>query len=157
LAGAAIAEMPRRAAAAALALILAEAGGRALVYLDNFSAANGARSTRAAAADWIDQHIPDGAQVGVLRPPEPSHTPPFRWNRVDLTIFESPAALAATAPPEWIAASVADLEPLAAWTGPRYELAQSFEPSCPWGLCPTDDSFFANIGIRVLRRRGNNP
>ncbi len=153
LAGAALAERPRAVFALFLAAALAESGLRSAVYLENLSLGAGPRSARSAAADWIDANVPAGAEVGLLRPPEPSHTPPFRWERVALTIFESTGALSGAAPPEWVVASDSDLKPLADWTAPRYEIAAEFSPACRLGICPTDDSFFANIGMTVLRRR----
>ena len=153
LAGAALIERPRPIAALLLAAALAESGLRSAVYLANLSRGAGSRSTRSAAADWIDAHVPAGAEVGLLRPPEPSHTPPFRWDRVALTIFESTGALAGAAPPEWVVASGFDLKPLAIWMEPRYETAAAFPPVCFLGVCPTDDAFFSNLAMTVLRRR----
>lgn len=135
-----------------LALALAESGTRASAYLANMSAGHGPGSTRERAADWIDARVPAGASVGLLRFPEPAHTPPFRWNRFDLRIFDKAEAL--DSPPDWIVASSAGWRDVDASLRARYETAADFEPAAPLGIAPTDGDFFLNAGFLVLRRTG---
>lgn len=153
LGGLLAARLPRPAAAALLALALAESSARALPYYANMAAASGARATRERAADWIDANIPAGAAVGLPRFPEPPHTPPFRWSRVALEIFETPEALGAR-PPEWIVAHRRAWDGLGEGFRARYAEAADFPPAAPLGLAPTDEHFFVNAGFVVLRRKG---
>ncbi|MBI3288102.1 MAG: glycosyltransferase family 39 protein [Elusimicrobia bacterium] len=153
VAGALIARWPRAAAAAALALALAESGGRASAYLVNMSMGRGPASTRERAADWIDSHIPAGASVGLLRFPEPPHTPPFQWNRLDLRVFDKAEALNG-AYPEWIVASNVAWSDASPLLHERYETAADFKPAAALGRTPTDSDFYLNAGFLVLRRSG---
>lgn len=144
--------LPRPAAALLLAVTLAETGARGTAYLENLRREAGPASTKALAADWIDARVPAGAEVGLLRFPEPAHTPPFRWDRVRLVVFESTAALDGRTPPEWIVAREGGWDALDPAFRARYAVAAGFPPARPFGLVPRDDSFFANAGMLVLRR-----
>lgn len=149
-----VASLPRPAAALVLAAALAETGLRGTVYLDNLRREAGPRSTRVAAADWIDANIPAGASVGLLRYPEPPHTPPFRWDRVGLVAFSTPEDLDGTTPPEWLVARETSWNELDPSFRSNYSVASAFPSSSPAGVAPNDDSFFANAGMLVLRRAG---
>lgn len=153
LGGLLVARLPRSVAAAVLILALSEATVRALPYYANMSAASGPAATRERAADWIDTNIPAGAVVGLLRFPEPPHTPPFVWNRVALRIFDKPEALGA-ALPEWIVAHRRGWDNLDAAFRKRYDEAADFPPRSPLGRIPTDEHFFVNAGFVVLHRAG---
>jgi dolichol-phosphate mannosyltransferase len=144
--------LPRPAALAVLAAVLADTALRGGVYLENLRREAGPASTRVLAADWIDSNVPAGAEVGLLRYPEPAHTPAFRWNRVKLVVFESTQALAGRKIPEWAVADRMSWELEDAGFRGKYAFAQDF-PSArlPWAA-PRDDSFFANQDMVVLRR-----
>ncbi len=147
-----IAALPRPMRAILLAAALAETGARASAYLLNLHREAGAFSTKTHAADWIDAHIPGGANVGLLRFPEPAHTPNFRWDRMRLTIFEAPKDLAGVALPEWIVVSERGWAALDPTFQARYATAAAFPAATFLGLRPGDDSFFSNAGMLVLQR-----
>ncbi len=148
-----LAALPRPAAAVLLAAVLADAGARGGVYLENLRREAGPSSTRAVAADWIDSHIPAGAEVGLWRYPEPAHTPPFRWDRVKLVVLEKPAE-AAGREPEWFVGDSREVSALERALPGRYDVVQVFPPAAPFGRAPEDDSFFANAGMTIYHRRG---
>ncbi len=63
------------------------------------------RSTKDRAGDWIEQEIPAGSELCMLRMPEPSNSPYFQWNRYRLRFVHEEAVkdLAASgALPEYI-------------------------------------------------------
>lgn len=153
LGGLLVARLPRAAAAALLTLALVESSARGLPYYANMAASAGPAATRERAADWIDANVPAGAVVGLLRFPEPPHTPPFRWNRVALRIFDKPEALGADLP-EWIVAHRRGWDGVEESFRKRYDEAADFPPLAPLGLAPTDEHFFVNAGFVVLRRAG---
>jgi hypothetical protein len=144
--------LPGRATLAALlALCLLEAAPSAAAYLENMRLDSGARSTRARAADWIDANVPAGASVGLTRYPEPAHTPPFRFDRYALVLFESTAALGKRRP-DFIVVDAEGAAKVEAGLGSEYAVAASFEPvKVLWGRA-ADDSFFANGTARVYAR-----
>ncbi len=152
--GAALAwRLPKPAAAVAVLLALGESGARAAPYLADLRAGASGSSTREAAADWIDARVPAGARLGLSRFPEPAHAPPFRWDRLSLVFFETPAALGSERP-EWLA------YPVDAWAREDsafragYETAAVFPRRSALGRTATDPSFYANAGMVVLRRSG---
>lgn len=142
-----------RLAALVLAAALVDTSLRGIVYLENLRRGAGPRATRSLAASWVDANIPAGAEVGLLRYPDPAATPPFRWNRLRLTIFESPQDLARRIPPEWIVAATAGWHSLDEEWRKRYEEIQRFPPAHWAWARPLDDNFFANAGMSVLRRQ----
>jgi dolichol-phosphate mannosyltransferase len=152
-----LAGLPRPAALALFAVVLADTGLRGGVYLENLRREAGPAPTREAAADWVDANIPAGATVGLVRYPEPAHTPPLRWDRVKLVVFETSRDLDGRALPEWI---VTDRT---GWAGQtpelrgRYAEVRDFpSASLPWAA-PRDDSFYANAALVVLRRAAGTP
>jgi len=145
---------PRFWKAAILAALLMENGWRALVILDNAQRAAGADATRAQAADWIEAHIPAGSSVGLLRYPEPAHTPPFRFNRYRLVLFDSPTCLPAGREPDFIVADEMIRGAMENWLGKDYDQIQAFQP---WRALWADRSmedYGINNGMFVYRRRG---
>ncbi len=136
-----------------LACVLAESVARGGAVVANLSAEAGPQSTRTAAAEWIDANIPSGSEVGLVRFPEPAHTPPFRWDRAHLVVFENAAALGARTP-DWLVADESGLAALGAWATERYQTAASFPAKTFLGAATRDDALFANAGMFVLRRRG---
>ncbi|MBI3565999.1 MAG: glycosyltransferase, partial [Elusimicrobia bacterium] len=147
-----LALLPRPAAVLLAAVALAETGARGSVYLENLRRES-AGGTRAAAADWIDAHVPAGAEVGLWRYPEPAHTPPFRWDRVKLVVLEKPAE-AAGREPEWFVGDTKEVSQLEAALPGKYALAAAFPAAAPFGRGPEDDSFFANASMSVYHRAG---
>lgn len=148
--------LPRPAAALLLAAALVDTGARGAVYFVNLRREAGPASTRAAAADWIDANVPAGSEIGLTRYPEPSHTPPFRWDRTRLSIFERPE-LAADRPPEWFVGDSRELAGLERAVPNRYDEVRVFRAAAPFGREPDDDSFFANASMTILRLRAGAP
>lgn len=149
----AAAAVPARGWAALLAaLLLADTGLRGSVVLSDLGGEASGASTRERAADWVDANIPPKSVVGLLRYPEPAHTPPFRWDRVALSVFDKPEALGADIP-EWLVGSEDGLKNLGAWAEERYETAAAFPSARLLGARSEDDSLFADSGMLVLRRR----
>ncbi|MEK7388360.1 MAG: glycosyltransferase family 39 protein [Elusimicrobiota bacterium] len=144
--------LPPAAAGLVLLLALAESGARASTYLANLSVGSGRASTRELAADWIDTHIPAGASLGLLRLPEPAHTPPFRWDRLELRIFDSPRAVASRLP-DWIAASSSGWQLTDVSLRQQYLEVERFSSRSPLTLAMTDGSFFSNIDFVILRKK----
>lgn len=149
--------LPGRATlAAGLALALLEAAPSAAAYLENMRLDGGSASTRARAADWIEANVPAGASVGLTRYPEPAHTPPFRFDRYTLVLFESTAALGKRRP-DFIVVDAEGAAKVEAGLPGEYRVAASFEPvSVLWGRV-RDESFFANGTARVYARAGKAP
>lgn len=139
-------------AAVVLAAALAESGLRSAAYLVNFSADAGPRDTRTRAADWIDARVPAGASLGLMRLPEPAHTPSFRWDRLNLVVLESTGALRGAAP-DWLVVEDRAVGAQAAWVDARYTTAATFPPIAVPGTLLSDDSFFSNVAISVLKSR----
>jgi len=135
-----------------LALVLVDTGARGAAVVSNLAAEAGPDATRTAAADWIDAHVPAGAEVGLARFPEPAHTPPFRWNRLKLVVFENAAALGARTP-DWLVVDSGGAEGLGPDLRARYDVAASFPARSFLWATPHDDALFANEGMLVLRRR----
>jgi hypothetical protein len=95
--------------------------------------------------------VPAGASVGLTRYPEPAHTPPFRFDRYALVLFESTAALGKKRP-DFIVVDAEGAAKVEAGLGAEYAVAASFEPvAVLWGRA-VDDSFFANGTARVYAR-----
>jgi hypothetical protein len=131
--------------------VLADVGWRGLAYMQNIRLESGATSTRTLAADWIDQRIPKDSTVGLLRYPEPAHTPPFSWNNYRLIVFEATKDLIGHPLPEWIVARRGGWDALTDDFRGRYEEISDFPSAHMLGLQPRDDSFFANAGMMILR------
>lgn len=155
LAADALASLPRVAAALLFAAALGDAGLRGSVYLLNLSRGAGPDSNFTRMADWIDANVPAGEEVGLLRYPEPAHTPPFRWDRVRLVVFERADALGERRP-EWIVASARGWEELEPSFRTDYEEAVRFDAASLLGILPRDGSFFLNGGAVALRRRASS-
>ncbi|UPT73394.1 MAG: glycosyltransferase family 39 protein [Elusimicrobiota bacterium] len=143
---------------AAAAVILLGLLAQGLAYAGNFAAGAGERSTHLQAGAWIDANVPAGETLGLLRYPQPSNSPYFRWNRLALR-FLDPKAVAAIpekAWPKWLALTIPDYDdrPLLGDALSRYELAASFPRACfiPWiEIDPTSTT--ANPQIEIYRKR----
>lgn len=139
--------------AALAAAILVDTGMRGLVYSVNMSADSGPRSTRAAAADWIEAHVPPGASVGLPRYPAPPYTPRFRYDKYRLVVFQSPESLDPARLPEYIVLDAEAQQTMASSLSARYGIAAAFDPIRLGWARATDPGFFANTGVFVYRRK----
>ncbi|MBI4371706.1 MAG: glycosyltransferase [Elusimicrobia bacterium] len=153
LAADALAAAPRTVALALFTAVLVETSARGAVYLADLAAEAGPAATRLAAGRWIEENVPPGASLGLLRYPEPAHTPLFRWDRRRLVVFESARALDGRVPPDWIAAPARGWEGVDPGLRMRYDVAREFPSARLFGRAARDGSFFANATMLVLRRR----
>lgn len=144
-------------AALILAAALLDSGVRFAVYLENMRLGAGPASTRMQAADWIDANLTAGSTLGLSHYPEPWRTPPFRYDRFTLMIFDRPQRLSPRRLPEHIVVGEESRAAIEAWGGDTYELAKSFLPvSLAWAR-PSDTAFFANTGVHIFRRKSAPP
>jgi hypothetical protein len=141
---------PRWLKSLVLAAVFLDSGLRSWAYIENFRLDAGPRSTRAQAADWIDENIPGGATVGLLRYPQPAHTPPFRYDRYHLVIFESPELLKPGQRPDFLVVEERETTGIAP---EQSESIRSF-PTYHLGWGRVDAGNFANSGFVIYRRRG---
>lgn len=74
--------------AAALAAAVLHLALTAATYAQNFRLDEGADSNHVLAGRWIEEHIPAGSSIGMLRLPQPSNAPYFRYDRYDLRFIE---------------------------------------------------------------------
>jgi hypothetical protein len=141
----------------AAAALLAEAGLRAGVYLENMRLDSGPGATRAAAASWIEANVREGESVGLVRFPEPAHTPPFRYDRYRLIIFERPEDLSPKRLPEYIVVDEDGRASIDNWAKNYYDVSASFVPFGAGWVRVESYSSFINAGMYVYRRRGAQP
>jgi hypothetical protein len=111
----------RPAAAAALALTLSWEALAGATYAHNFAADAGDSSTHARAGAWIETNVPAGSAIGLLRLPQPSNAPYFRYDRYELRMIESPRLFASL--------PAGDLPPYVAVTSPDYDDRPAMEPN----------------------------
>jgi hypothetical protein len=139
---------------ALLGFLIIEGGWRCAVILENARISTGKGSTRVRAADWIEAHVPAGASVGLVRYPEPAHTPPFRFDYYHLILFDSPAHLPTGREPDYLVVDQQGRSIIEPWAENRYDVVQAFRP---WPSCWTESSledYFLNNAMFVYRRRG---
>jgi hypothetical protein len=105
----------------ALALALANLALAGTTYAYNFHADAGDRSTHVESGAWIEAHVPPGSSIGLLRLPQPSNAPYFRYDRYDLRFIER-ADLFAVLPP-------AELPSYLAVTSPDYDERPALQPN----------------------------
>lgn len=150
----------RSVAAGALALTLAYAVLCGASYARNFAADSGDSSTHARAGAWIESNVPTGSAIGLLRLPQPSNAPYFRYDRYELRMIES-ARLFASLPPAELPAYVAvtspdyDDRPAMEPNLSRYELAAEFPRArlVPFiAIDPTSTTADPQIDVYRLRR-----
>ncbi|MBI5595544.1 MAG: glycosyltransferase family 39 protein [Elusimicrobia bacterium] len=158
LAGAAAARFGRAGLAAAACAALF-AGVQSAVLDFNLAADRPGRSTRDAAGDWLEAEVPAGAELGLLRLPQPSNAPYFRWSRYRLSFIQPEvfAGLPADAAlPEWLVLTHPTYDDRVA-AGPtlsRYELVKRFSPRAPRGLELPFGQTYGNPTVDVYKRRG---
>lgn len=152
--------MPRLSLAAALAAA-AYAAVWSGVLDHNFRLSSTADSTHRRAGRWIEENLPPGSEIGMLRLPQPANSPYFQWNRYRLKFFE-PAELARIAsreeaPAHLVLASPTydDRKVVGGILESCYEPLVSFEPYSILWLRPPEGEFHANPPIRVYKRRGS--
>lgn len=132
-------------------LILAESGLHSLVYLRNMSLDSGPDSTRMRAAAWIEGHIPPGSSVGLVRYPEPAHTPPFRYDRYRLIFFNNPDLLGSRGP-DYLVVDAEGQGAIDNLAKNKYDRAIEFLPiQIAWARV-ADKSSFINEEMYVYRR-----
>lgn len=144
--------LPRGLRALVLAAALVDSGLRAAVVLENMRRDSTPLATRAQAAAWVDANVPAGSRVGLLRYPEPAHTPAFSYNRYHLVVFDGPRSLEGRLPPDYLVVDAAARQELETWGG-DYEIVAQF-PSWRAGWAPAiEGSSLANETFFVYRLR----
>lgn len=141
------------AAGVALALHL---GLTAATYAHSFRLDEGARSNHVLAGAWIEKNIPAGSAIGMLRLPQPSNAPFFRYDLYEL-VFIEPAlfpSLPSAQLPRYLAvtAPIHDDRPAMEPNLSRYESLAVFERArlVPW-IAVDPVSSNANPRIEVYR------
>ena len=126
-------------AAAVLALVTANLALTGAAYAYNFHADAGDRSTHVEAGAWIEAHVPSGSSIGLLRLPQPSNAPYFRYDRYDLRFIQRAELFAVLPPadlPQYLAVTSPDYDDRPAMQPnlSRYELAAAFDRArlVPW-------------------------
>ena len=152
---------PRRPwALGALALVLANLALAGVTYAYNFHRDAGDLSTHVVSGAWIEAHVPPGSSIGLLRLPQPSNAPYFRYDRYDLRFIETPALFAALPVaelPEYVATTSPDHDdrPFMEPNLSRYDLAAEFDRPwlVPWiAVHPTATTANPLIDVYRLRR-----
>ena len=90
------------AVAALLVVALLDAGTRAGAELWSMHVESAGRSTRLEAGRWVAEHLASGTEIGLVAPPQPSDTPPFRLDQYKLVLFSSPDQLKDGRIPEFV-------------------------------------------------------
>ncbi|MBI4062099.1 MAG: hypothetical protein HY403_11810 [Elusimicrobia bacterium] len=150
-----------RFGAATAAVVLAGLACQGLSYAHNFHLAESDRSNHFLSGEWIEKNVPAGETIGLLRYPQPSNSPFFRYDRYRLKFIEP--KLAPALPPErlprWLALTVPDYDdrPALGSVLPRYELRASFARGrlFPWiALDPSSTTANPLIEIYRLKEKG---
>jgi hypothetical protein len=145
--------VPKPWRAVLLAVVLIDTGARGGAVLINMRAASGPRAAMNRAADWIEANVPAGSSVGLARYPEPSHTPPFRYDRYRLVIFAQPELVKPGAEPRYVVVDGEGRGAFGGWLESRYELLQAFEPAALGWARVEDFPFYANPAAYVFKLR----
>ncbi len=144
---------------ATAAIVLAGLACRGLAYAHNFSLGAGDRSTHSLSGEWIEKNIVEGSVIGLLRYPQPSNSPFFRYDRYRLMFIEP--KLAPTLPsaklPRYLALTIPDYDdrPALAPILAHYDLLASFPRGklFPW-IEIESTSTTANPLIEIYRLKG---
>jgi len=144
----------RGAAWALSAALLLDSGSISASYLWNFHLEARHKSTRLEAGRWIGAHVSQGASIGLVAPPQPSDTPPFRFERHALVLFERPDQLRGRQLPDYVVLSeLRASQELKAFLGRHYREAAFFRPRrlLPW--VPVRGLYaLANIELGVYQK-----
>lgn len=151
-----------RFGAAAAAIVLIGLACQGLSYAHNFYLGEGDRSNHFLSGEWIEKNIPAGETIGLLRYPQPSNSPYFRYDRYRLKFIEPNLvpALPTETLPRWLALTVPDYDdrpPLAGVLG-HYELRASFPRGklFPWiEIDPTSTTANPLIEIYGPKAKGS--
>ncbi|MDD5301857.1 MAG: hypothetical protein PHS14_02005 [Elusimicrobia bacterium] len=147
---------------AAAAVVLLGLACQGMTYARNFSLGEGDRSNHFLSGEWIEKNIPAGETIGLLRYPQPSNSPFFRYDRYRLEFIEP--GLAASLPldrsPRWLALTIPDYDdrPALAPILGRYERRAAFPRGrlFPWiAIDPTSTTANPLIEIYRLREKGS--
>ncbi len=121
---------------ALISLILSNSFLSGATYSNNFALDSGARSTHARSGAWISEHVPEGAVIGLLRLPQPSNAPYFRYGRNPMMFIERPffAGLPPEELPGYLVVTVPDYDdrPFLEPNLERYERVARFEREEPF-------------------------
>lgn len=147
---------PKALKALALAALLADNGLRSFVCLENMRLDAGPLSTRTRAADWIEKNIPAGATVGLVRYPEPAHTPPFLFDSRHLVISSDPQALPTAKLPRYFIVDEPGRRSVDEWIGNQYEMRASFLPKRLGWVPMEDDSSFINEAMFIYELKAGS-
>lgn len=105
-------------------------------YSRNFALDAGKDSTHARSGAWISEHVPEGAVIGLLRLPQPSNAPYFRYGRNPMMFIERPffAGLRPEELPGYLVVTVPDYDdrPFLEPNLGRYERVARFERDEPF-------------------------
>lgn len=148
--------------AATAAIVLAGLLCQGLSYAHNFSVGVGENSSHFKSGEWIEKNIPAGETIGLLRYPQPSNSPFFRYDRYRLKFIEPrlAPALPLEELPRWLALTVPDYDdrPALAPILGRYERLAAFPRGrlFPWiAIDPTSTTANPLIEIYGLKERGS--
>ena len=150
-----------RFGAATAAVVLAGLACQGLSYAYNFHVAAGERSNHILSGEWIEKNVPAGETIGLLRLPQPSNSPFFRYDRYRLMFIEP--GLAASLPParlpRWLALTVPDYDDRPALAGvlSRYERVALFPRArlFPWvALDPSSTTANPLVEVHRLKEGG---
>ena len=150
-----------RFATAAAVVTLAGLGCQGLTYAHNFHLGEGATSNHFLAGEWIERNVPKGEVIGLLRYPQPSNSPFFRFDRYRLKFIEP--KLAPGLPPEklprWLALTIPDYDdrPELSAVLARYDKRASFPRGklFPWiEIDPSSTTANPLIEVYRLREKG---
>ncbi|MCM2303681.1 MAG: hypothetical protein NDJ72_03210 [Elusimicrobia bacterium] len=146
---------------AAAAIVLAGLACQGLSYAHNYRLGEGERSNHVLAGRWIEKNIPAGETIGLLRYPQPSNSPHFRFDLYRLQFMEP--RLAPVLPPEklppYLALTIPDHDDRR-YLGPmlaRYERVAEFPRGrlFPWiSIDPTSTTVNPLIEIYRLKEKG---
>jgi hypothetical protein len=145
---------------AAAAIVLGGLACQGLTYAYNFHLGESDRSNHFLAGEWIEQNVPEGAEIGLLRYPQPSNSPFFRYDRYRLKFIEPTLAgsLRDAQLPRFLALTIPDYDDRLV-LGPvlsRYELLASFPRGklFPWvEIDPTSTTANPLIEIYGLKEK----
>jgi hypothetical protein len=146
---------------ATAAIVLAGLACQGASYAYNFSLGEGQRSNHFLSGEWIEKNVPEGAEIGLLRLPQPSNSPFFRYDRYRLKFIEPglAASLPAAALPRWLALTIPDYDDRPALAGvlARYERRAVFPRArlFPWiELDPSSTTANPLVEIYALKEKG---